>query len=249
MRCPLGQGCRGEPAFRVALDLLDGFVGVGEERDPQGYEPVRVRRVPLLEEPVVPCPGRGQAELGVIGLREHPAAEPGDHRREVHRRPHSIDVHVLDAGVHVIAARPHMLETQRLHDHTVPAASDDGVHAGLVEPLALELPDLVASPGLHDARRPLLQVPRQPALEHVARFDNVVVYRDDRKPRFSRVGVREEDLLDGGHRPGTVAEVDVDVENEWARWQFDVRDQSRRCQHAAPMARHREGDKGPPAGD
>ena len=36
---------------------------------------------------------------GSRALRVHPAAEAGDHRREVQRRPDAVDVHVVDAGV------------------------------------------------------------------------------------------------------------------------------------------------------
>ena len=57
------------------------------------------------------------------GMREeHAAAEPGDLRREVHRRPHAVDVHVAHAGVDVVAAGAHLVEAERLELHRSPAA-------------------------------------------------------------------------------------------------------------------------------
>ena len=56
----------------------------------------------------------GQPELAVLGAEEHPPAEAGDHGREVQRGPHAVDVHVGDPGVDVVAARPHLVEAERL---------------------------------------------------------------------------------------------------------------------------------------
>ena len=50
----LGQRDRGEPARRVAPDLRRALLGVGEVGDAHRDDPVGMRRVPLVEEPVVP---------------------------------------------------------------------------------------------------------------------------------------------------------------------------------------------------
>ena len=110
----LGQRHRGEAARRVAADLRRALFGIGEVRDAHRHDAVGMRRVPLVVEPVVPRLRHREAELGVGAAREHRAAEAGDLRREVHRRPHAVDVHVADAGVDVVAAGAHLVEARRL---------------------------------------------------------------------------------------------------------------------------------------
>ena len=90
---------------------------------------------------------------GSRAAREHRAAEAGDLRREVHRRPHAVDVHVADAGVDVVATGAHLVEAGRLDHPVLALAADDGVEPDLEEDLAVELPHLVALFGLDDLRR------------------------------------------------------------------------------------------------
>ena len=80
-------------------------------------------------------------------------------RREVERRPHAVDVHVLDAGVDVAAARPHLVEAERLELHRLGPPAGDRVHADLGELLAVELPHLMA---LLRSRRCAAPGPRAP---------------------------------------------------------------------------------------
>ena len=61
------------------------------------------------------------AELAVGDAEEHATAEPGDLRREVHRRPHAVDVHVAHAGVDVVATGAHLVEAERLELHRLRA--------------------------------------------------------------------------------------------------------------------------------
>ena len=159
---PMRCGCSGsvtarEAARRVAADLGGAELGVGEERDAHRDDAVGVRRVPLVEEPVVPRLRHREPELGVGAAREHRAAEAGDLRREVHRRPHAVDVHVADAGVDVVATGPHLVEAGRLDLPVLALAADDRVQPDLEEDLAVELPDLVALVGLDDLRREVLR--------------------------------------------------------------------------------------------
>src|SRR5205814_2172964 len=105
---------------------------------------------------VVPSAGDSKAEIAVGAMREHPAAEAGDHRREVEGRPHAIDVHVLDAGLDVPTAPPHLVEAEGLDLHGLGAAAGDGVHAHLEMGAAVEVPDLMAVLGLDDLGRTVL---------------------------------------------------------------------------------------------
>ena len=98
-----------------------------------------------------------EPELGIGAAGEHRPAEAGDLAREVHRRPHAVDVHVADAGVDVVAAGPHLVEAGRLHQPVAPVAADDRVQPDLEEDLPVELPDLVALDGLDDLRREVLE--------------------------------------------------------------------------------------------
>ncbi len=174
---PFGHRDAGEPALGVAVDLGDRGVGVAQERDAERDDAGGMRGVPLLEQPVVPGSDARLPELGVLCVEEDAAAEPGDHRREVHRRPHAVEVHVAHAGVDVVATRSHLVEAERfLLLGGLPPG--DRVHPDLRELLLLELPDLQTLGSVGDARRPVLEVLRQATLEGVRGFDDVVVDRD-----------------------------------------------------------------------
>ena len=85
-----------------------------------------------------------EPEVRVAATREHRTAESGDLRREVHRRPHAVDVHVANARVHLVTRGAHLLEARRLDQPVLGLAADHRVEADLEEDLAVELPDLVA---------------------------------------------------------------------------------------------------------
>ena len=144
---------------RAALRRISSAAarGVGEIRDAERHDRVGMRLVPLLEQPVVPRPDAREPELGVGRAGEHAAAEPGDLRREVHRRPHAVDVHVAHAGVDVVTAGPHLVEAERLDLHALRAPAGHRVHADLPVALSFELPDLMAPARLDDPRRAILQ--------------------------------------------------------------------------------------------
>ena len=88
-----------KPRAGVAPDLGRRRRGIGQVGDPERDDPVGVGAVPLLEEPVVPGPDAGQAEVAVPGAEEHPPAEAGDLGGEIDRRPDAVDVHVPHPGV------------------------------------------------------------------------------------------------------------------------------------------------------
>jgi hypothetical protein len=61
---PLGQRHRPEAAFGVAR-ISAAPLGVGQVGDAEGDDPLGVRLVPLLVQPVVPGPHTALPELGI----------------------------------------------------------------------------------------------------------------------------------------------------------------------------------------
>ena len=156
--------------------------------------------VPLLEEPVVPGPDARHARAPrSLALEEHPAAESGDLRREVHRRPDPVDVHVPHPGVDVVAAGTHLVEAERLEPARSPAAgrprrsSRPGCSAGP------RTPRPGGPAGSPRSAAPVGQAAGHAALERVGRLDDVVVHRDDGHPDVPGLGLRQEEgLVQGG---------------------------------------------------
>ena len=190
----LGERHRHDTTIRVATDLGRGLLGVGEVGDAERDQPVWVLLPPLLDHPVVVRAGRCIAELRILRGRVHPPAETGDHRREVDRGPDAAEVHVLHALVDVVATGPHLVEAERLESVAARSPAGDGVHAGLVVRIPLELPDLVTAFVQDDLRRTILQLRGEPALEHVRRLDEVVVDRDHGVLHRRRFGLGKEEL-------------------------------------------------------
>ena len=92
----------------------------------EGIEDVHPKHCPVLitltasTKPLYRSFARArEAELLVLGLVEDPARESGDLRREVHRGPHAVDVHVVDAGLDVEARGSHLVEAEGLARHRV----------------------------------------------------------------------------------------------------------------------------------
>ena len=200
---PFGQGNRGEPTGRVAADLGGRHLRIGEERDAARNDAIWVWGLPLLVDPVVPGRNARLAQLGVGGVVEEAAAEARDLRREVERGPHAVDVHVADAGLDVKAARPHLVEPERLELHSVGPATRHGVHADLGEGLAVEGPHLMPGFGLDDARRHVGELRRKAALERVGWLNDMVIHRDQRVLHLARrrFGKEQLDRVTGrGHR-------------------------------------------------
>ena len=153
--------------------------GVGEIRDAERHDAVGMALVPLLEQPVVPRAHAREPELAVVDAEEHAAAEPGDLRREVHRRPHAVDVHVAHAGVDVVATGAHLVEAERLELHRLRAA---GRPPRSSRPACSARPRTPRPGGPCGSRRScgaaVLQRGGEPPLERVRRLDDVVVDRD-----------------------------------------------------------------------
>ena len=67
-----------EATLGVAMDLPNGLFGIRQIGDTAGYEPLRIRGVPLLVEPIVPGTHAGNTHLAVARRREDTPAEAGD---------------------------------------------------------------------------------------------------------------------------------------------------------------------------
>ena len=181
-----------EPTHRVATDFFGGGVRVGEPRDLQWDDPAGTRSRPHFVMPVVPGADTRQAELRIVGTCEHGAGEPGHHRREAERCGDAPEVHVAHARVDVVRARPHVVEARRLERPLVTRSTDDRVEAHVGDELRFEAPHLTAGLVLDDPGRAVGERVREPPLEHVRWFHEVVVDRDDEEARLARFRVREQ---------------------------------------------------------
>ena len=146
-----------KPALGVGAHEVGGHLRVAQPGDLRGDDAPGVGAGPHLVVPVVPRVDAGQAELGVLRLREHRAAEPGDERREAHRRADAGQVHVGDAGVDVPAAAAHLVEVGRRHRPLVAGPADHRVEADVRVDVALVGPHLAAVVAGDDLRRPVGQ--------------------------------------------------------------------------------------------
>ena len=118
VRRDLAEAHRVRTPVRVAAHLGGGQLGVPQRDDRQREQlPVGVA-APLLDHPVVVGVDARLAELAVLGLGEGLAAEPRE-RREAERRLHVVHLHVLDARLRLVAARPHLVVGDRRHRHVV----------------------------------------------------------------------------------------------------------------------------------
>jgi hypothetical protein len=114
--------------------------------------------------------------VGVLhrGAREQLAGELRE-RREAHRAEHAVRVHVLDAVVHVVTTRAHLLERRRVHRVLLGRPTGHRVEPDVRQFHALERPHVDAGVLAHELRRRVLVLRREVPLEDVGRFDDVVV--------------------------------------------------------------------------
>ena len=120
------------------------------------------------------------------------AAEPGQRRREVHRRVDTVDVHVVDAGVDVVVPGPHLVVAHGVVGALLDRASRDRGQADVRVDLAVVEPRLAAVVTDDDARREVGELCRDPALEHAGRLDEVVVGGDHGEVPSRLRGIREQ---------------------------------------------------------
>jgi hypothetical protein len=103
--------------------------------------------------------------------------------------------------MHVVTAPPDVGVADRLHAPVAPRLTCHGIRRRLGDELALVDPRLGDVVELDDLRRTFFELGGEAAVEHVTRFDEVIIDRDDRVTHLSRLGVREQPgVLDrGGH--------------------------------------------------
>ena len=119
-----------EAAFGVAPDLGGADLGIGEPRDAHRDDAVGVRAATTRRTSSRSTPGStARPSSGSEHCEYTRPQKPVIMRREVHRRPHAVDVHVVHAGVDVPAARAHLVEAERLDLHRLGPPADDRVHA------------------------------------------------------------------------------------------------------------------------
>ena len=122
--------------------------------------------------------------------------KPGDHGREVHRRPDPVDVHVAYPGVDVVAARPHLVEAERLQAGRSRAGA---------RPPRSSRPACSAAPSNSQTWCPsgvstirgasVLERRREPPLEGVGGLDHVVVDGDHGVAHRPWLGLGEEEIV------------------------------------------------------
>ena len=172
----LGEGQRVHAALGVTANLGRTRLGVPDHRKRHRDEARRVLAAPLLDVPVVVGLHQRQRELRILG-REKPAREAGE-RREAHRAEDSARVHVLDALVDVPAARPDLVEPLGLQAVLLLRPPGHGVQRDVGDHHVAELPGVAAVRVVHQPRGVVDVLLGQVILEHVRRFDDVVVDAD-----------------------------------------------------------------------
>ncbi len=208
----LGEADRLEPPGRVGPHFAGGDLDVGQPGQLQGDDALGVCPRPHLEVPVVEGAQAGQAEVRVRRPRVDRATEPRHEGREAQRGPDAGAVHVVNAGVDVEAAGPHLVEAGRLHAPLRPRPPHDGVEPDVGIVPSLEDPALGPVVLLDDARCAGGESRGQAILEEVRRLNQVVVDRDHRHPDRPGLGVgqqrgpaRRRSCLDGSHEKVTLS--------------------------------------------
>ena len=183
---------RAEAARGVAPDLVGRDLRVAEVRDLVRDEAPGRRAAPGVEVPVVVRAHRDEREVVVGGPhREALADEAREERREAQRRRDTVDVHVVDALVHVPRAAAHLVEAGRLEAVLRRRPSDDRVEPDVRQHLSLPHPRFAAVVGRHDARFVVRVLLGEAPGERVGRLDDVIVDGDDVVRALARLGLRQ----------------------------------------------------------
>ena len=127
--------------------------------------------------PVVVSLSHHPSELSVFLLGKEFASETR-HRRKAERTEHPIDVHVVNAGLEVVAALAQLSERSRLHAVLVRGPTGDGVETDVWNLLTFEDPHIRAVALVHEPGRTVLPLGRQMSFPHVRRLTNVIVHAD-----------------------------------------------------------------------
>ncbi|MDZ7791713.1 MAG: hypothetical protein U5L08_14705 [Xanthomonadales bacterium] len=98
----------------------------------------------------------------------------------------------MNSGVDVPGAPTHLVEAGRLHAVLLDGPAHDGVEPDVGMRHTVDQPRLVPLIVLDHPRSSIAELGRDPTLEHVGRFHDVVVDGDERKPARATVGLRQE---------------------------------------------------------
>ena len=104
----LRERYRNEATSSISTNFGSTLFGIGQKRQAQRNYAIFRWLPPFLVQPVVPCLGRGVTKIEVIDLRKYSTAETSDHRREIHRGPDTVDVHVSNAFIDIPTALAHV---------------------------------------------------------------------------------------------------------------------------------------------
>jgi hypothetical protein len=163
--------------LRKAIDLVDGRLLVPGGKDTDGNEAAGIGHAPLVVVPVVPCLHVAQRQRLVGGLVEGLAVE-ADRVAEAQRGGDAVDVHVVDAGVDVIAAVAQLIERSGLHAVFLERTAGHGIEADRGADMALVFPVVLAARVRAQLRRAREQIARELVVEHIAGFADVIVGGD-----------------------------------------------------------------------
>ncbi len=198
-RRDLAEAGGGDAAGGHAAHLGGGQIGVPQRHDHERDEATVGAGAPLVDLPVVVGLHAGEPELLVVHLGERLPAETR-HGREAHLGVGPVDVHVLEAGLLVVAALAHVLVGDGRDGDLFARHTDRCGQPRVRDGLVLEHPpigqrafafrthligELAADEGhlLHrmtlDARADRLELLRQAVLPDVRGLDDVVIDGDD----------------------------------------------------------------------
>ncbi|MFD2780521.1 hypothetical protein ACFS32_04545 [Novosphingobium pokkalii] len=105
-------------------------------------------------------------------------ASKGGKGREVERTANAIGIHVGNARLGVVAARPHLIESVRLHAVFGTRTPHHGVQADRREDRVVPEPHVLAV-ALHHAGRLVLVDAGEVLEKRIGRFDRMIVHADD----------------------------------------------------------------------
>ena len=144
------------------------------ERD----EPPGVSAGPFVDVPVIVGLEHSESEILVSGIGEDLSAELRE-RREAHRRGHATGVHVIDAGIDVVATGSDLVEACRFDPVLLLGTPRDCVQPEVGDLHALEKPHLPAIVPFDHPRGAGLEPAGETALEHARGLDEVIIDAHD----------------------------------------------------------------------
>jgi len=160
-----------------STDFVCGQLGIPDDRDGHGDEPVGIGAGPTLNVPVVVGADDSERQSFVRTVAEETAGERRE-RREVHRGQDPARRHVLDPLVDVPTPAPHLVVRRRIDAVLFAGPAGHGVEADVGDLDTFELPDVVSGLGPHDPGSPVGVLRGQPSREEIRRLHCVIINTD-----------------------------------------------------------------------